>query len=212
MSDLQRTETWHADRCGYVTASKFGDVLTVGNNGKPLKAREDYLMRLVTERLTGEPTESADSYSMAWGRDAEPFARSAFEAETGLIVVESAFVKHPTIEWVGGSPDGLIGIDSGIEMKCPKNSAVHLGTIRGGMPKEHKAQVQGCMWVTGRDSWYFVSFDPRMPEHLRLHYELVKRDDEYIKHLETEIQKFLYEVDNELKNFVKPVEFADVPH
>lgn len=203
MSDLQRTEEWHADRCGHVTASKFGDVLAVGKTGKPLKARDDYLMRLVTERLTGQQVESADSFAMAWGRDAEPFARAAFEAETGLIVTESAFVKHPTIEWVGCSPDGLIGKDSGYESKCPKNSAVHLGTIRDGMPEEHKPQVQGCMWVTGRQTWEFVSFDPRMPEHLRLYRESIKRDDEYIKHLESEIIKFLAEVEAQVQQFLK---------
>lgn len=203
MSDLQRTEEWHADRCGSVTASKFGDVIAIGKTGKPLKARDDYLMRLVTERLTGQPTESVDSYAMAWGRDAEPFARAAFEAETGLIVVESPFVKHPTIEWVGCSPDGLIGKDSGYESKCPKNSAVHLQTIRDGMPEEHKAQVQGCMWVTGRSTWEFVSFDPRMPEHLRLYRETIRRDEDYIKHLETEILKFLAEVETEVQLFMK---------
>jgi putative phage-type endonuclease len=199
MSELQRTEDWHADRCGHVTASKFSDVIAIGKTGKPLKAREDYLMRIVTERLTGEPSESVDSYAMAWGRDAEPFARAAFEADTGLIVTESAFVKHPTIPLVGCSPDGLIGKDEGYESKCPKNSAVHLATIRNGMPEEHKSQVQGCMWVTGRKAWHFVSFDPRMPEHLRLYRELVPRDDKFIEHLEAEIRKFLAEVETEVQ-------------
>jgi len=149
MSELQRTEDWHADRCGHVTASKFGDVIAIGRAGKPLKAREDYLMRIVTERLTGQPSDSVDSYAMAWGRDAEPFARAAFEAETGLIVAESAFIRHPDIPLVGCSPDGLIGKDAGYESKCPKNSAVHLATIRNGMPEEHKAQVQGKPLAAG---------------------------------------------------------------
>lgn len=200
---LQRTSDWFADRCGNVTASKFGDVIAVGKTGKPLKARDDYLMRIVTERLTGQPTESVDSYAMAWGRDAEPFARAAFEAETGLIVVESPFVRHQTIDWVGCSPDGLIGTDRGYESKCPKNSSVHLATIRDGMPEEHKAQVQGCMWVTGRKYWSFVSFDPRMPEHLRLYHEVIFRDDEFIKHLEAEVLKFLAEVETQLIHFRK---------
>lgn len=203
MSELQRTDEWFADRCGHVTASRFCDVLAVGKTGKPLKAREDYLMRLVIERLTGQPAESVDSYAMAWGRDAEPFARAAFEAETGLIVTESPFVKHPAIEFVGCSPDGLIGKDSGYESKCPKNSAVHLATIRDGMPEEHKAQVQGCMWVTGRSSWEFISFDPRMPEHLRLYRETIKRDEQFIQHLEAEVLKFLGEVEAQLQNFRK---------
>lgn len=203
MSDLQRTEDWHADRCGHVTASKFGDVIALGRTGKPLKARDDYLMRIVTERITGQQDEGPDSFSLRWGKDAEPFARAAFEAETGLIVTESAFVRHPSIEFVGCSPDGLIGKDAGYESKCPKNSAVHLATIRNGMPEEHKAQVQGCMWVTGRGAWHFVSFDPRMPEHLRLYRELVPRDDKFIEHLEAEIIKFLAEVEAEVQFYRK---------
>lgn len=203
MADLQRTDAWHADRCGHVTASKFGDVIAIGKTGKPLKARDDYLMQLVTERITGEQSEGVDSFSMRWGRDAEPFARAAFEAETGLIVSESPFVKHPTIEWVGCSPDGLVGKEEGYESKCPKDSRIHLITWREGMPEEHKAQVQGCMWVTGRKRWHFVSFDPRMPEHLRLYHQVVERDDKFIQHLETEVIKFLAEVAAQVQLFKK---------
>lgn len=199
----QRTEEWHAERCGHVTASKFGDVLAVGRTGKPLKAREDYLMQLVTERITGQQETGLTSYSLKWGQEAEPFARSEFEAETGLIVIESPFVQHPTIKWVGCSPDGLIGDDAGYESKCPKNSAIHLATIRDGMPEEHKAQVQGCMWVTGRSKWHFVSFDPRMPQHLRLYHELILRDEKYIEHMEAEIVKFLAEVEAQIQLFKK---------
>lgn len=203
MADLQRTDAWHADRCGHVTASKYADVIAIGKTGKPLKAREDYLMQLVTERLTGEQSEGVDSFSMRWGRDAEPFARAAFEAETGLIVAESPFVRHQTIDWVGCSPDGLIGKDEGYESKCPKDSRIHLITWREGMPEEHKAQVQGCMWVTGRKRWHFVSFDPRMPEHLRLYHQIIERDEKFIQHLETEIIKFLAEVAAQVQHFKK---------
>lgn len=204
MSDHeQRSEGWHADRCGHVTASNFHDVIALGKGGKPLKARDDYLMKLVTERLTGQQEAGPNSFSLQWGKDAEPFARAAFEAETGLIVTESPFVKHPTIKWVGSSPDGLIGRDDGYESKCPKDSRVHLQTIRDGMPEEHKPQVQGGMWVTGRKRWHFVSFDPRMPDHLRLYHEVIQRDEDYIKRLETEIIKFLAEVEAQVQLFMK---------
>lgn len=198
----QRTESWHAERCGHATASGFADILAVGKNGKPLKARDDYLMRLVTERLTGQQDAGLDSYSMKWGRDVEPFARAAFEAETGMIVTESGFVRHPDVPWVGCSPDGLIGQGAGYESKCPKNSSVHLDTIRNGMPPEHTAQVQGCMWVTGRTSWWFCSFDPRMPDNLRIYCEEVKRDEKYIADLAQKVSAFLREVDEQV-NFFK---------
>lgn len=194
----QRTEGWHAERCGHATASNFAAIISKKKDGKPTAARGEYLLKLVTERLTGTQEEGPDSYSLRWGKDVEPFARAAFEAETGLIVVESGFVRHPSMPWVGCSPDGLIGADSGYESKCPKNSTVHLETIKNGMPAEHVAQVQGSMFVTGRNSWWFVSYDPRMPEHLRLHYELVKRDDKYIAELEAALREFLREVDEQV--------------
>jgi predicted phage-related endonuclease len=173
----------------------------MGKSGKPLKARDDYLMRLVTERITGTQDGGMDSYALKWGRDVEPYARAAFEAETGMIVSESGFVRHPSVPWVGCSPDGLIGDTAGYESKCPKNSAVHLETIRHGMPPEHAAQVQGCMWVTGRTSWWFVSYDPRMPEHLRLYHEEIKRDEKYIAELEKAVVAFLREVDEQVNYF-----------
>lgn len=203
MSDLQRTEEWHADRCGHVTASRLSDVLAVGKTGKPLKSRDDYLMQLVTERLTGQQESGLNSYALQWGKDAEPFARAEFEAETGLIVREAPFIKHQTINWVGCSPDGFVGAKAGYESKCPKNSSVHLATIRDGMPAEHKPQVQGCMWVTGREEWHFVSFDPRMPPHLRLHREIIKRDDDYIQTMEAEVIKFLAEIEAQIQHFKK---------
>lgn len=201
--ELQRTADWHADRCGHVTASNFHDVISLGKTGKPLKAREDYLMKLVTERITGQQESGLNSFSLQWGKDAEPFARAAFEAETGLIVSESAFIKHPTIEWVGCSPDGLIGKDEGYESKCPKDSRVHLMTLRDGMPGEHRAQVQGGMWVTGRKRWHFVSFDPRMPANLRLYHEVVPRDEDFIQKLEAEVIKFLAEVEAQVQLFIQ---------
>lgn len=203
MQNEQRTEGWHADRCGHATASNFASIMATKKDGKPTAARAEYLLRLVTERLTGSQEEGPDSYSLRWGKDVEPFARTAFEAETGLIVVESGFVRHPSIKWLGCSPDGLIGADSGYESKCPKNSTVHLETIRNGMPAEHKPQVQGSMLVTGRKSWWFVSYDPRMPAHLRLYFELVKRDDQYIEELEAKVIEFLREVDEQVVLFNK---------
>jgi predicted phage-related endonuclease len=164
----QGTNEWLTDRLGHATASRFGDILAVGAKGQPLKAREDYMMQLVTERLYNRPTDSASSQSMQWGRDSEPLARAAYEIETGTIVKESDFIKHPTIDFVGCSPDGLIDDDGGYESKCPANSRVHVLTWRDGMPAEHKAQVQGCMWNTDRSWWDWVSYDPRMPESHRM--------------------------------------------
>ena len=104
---------WLRERAGHATASRFCDILAVSKrDGKPLKARDDYLMELVVEQITGEPIESASSFAMKWGTDAEPYARAEYEAVTGLMVKEVGFMRHPSIKWVGASSDGLVG-DSG---------------------------------------------------------------------------------------------------
>jgi YqaJ-like viral recombinase domain len=185
--DLQRTDAWHADRCGKFTASRFVDVLARDKKtGKEkLKAWHDCVWDVVTERLTGVQEDGVDSYSMRWGREVEPFARSAYELETGLLVTESVFINHPTFDFVGCSPDGLIDLDGGLEMKSPKDSRIHLDRFVNGMNEsEFMPQVQGCMWVTGRKWWDWVSYDPRMPEHLRLFKVRWERNEEYIKKLE----------------------------
>lgn len=185
--DLQRTDQWHQDRCGKFTASRFVDVLARDKKtGKEkLKAWHDCVWDVVTERVTGVQEDGVDSYSMRWGREVEPFARSAYELETGLLVTESAFIQHPKFDFVGCSPDGLVESDGGLEMKSPKDSKIHLDRFVNGMNEsEFMPQVQGCMWVTGRKWWDWVSYDPRMPEHLRLFKVRWVRDEEYIQKLE----------------------------
>jgi predicted phage-related endonuclease len=131
--------------------------------------------------------EGFDSYATRWGTEVEPFAREAYELATGHFVEQVAFVDHPLHPFVGVSPDGLIGDDGGLEMKAPKNSQIHLQRFDTGMPDEFIPQVQGCMWVTGRKWWDFVSYDPRMPEKLRMLRLTIKRDDVYIARLEASV-------------------------
>lgn len=192
----QGSADWYRGRAGYVTASRFGDVMGKGKNGNYLKAREDYLIEIVTERLTGEPCMKSHGYIGEHGKTLEEYARLAFEAETGMMVRETDFHHHPDLAWVGASPDGLIGDEGGLEIKCPASSVVHLKTILSGkMPEDHIAQVQGNMWVHDRQWWVFASYDARMPEHLRLFHTRIERDDKFIKTLEQEVAKFLCEVD-----------------
>ncbi len=190
----QGTPEWLAARAGHVTASRFKDVLAKIKVGEAA-GRRDYRWQLVTERLTGLPCESYTNRAMEWGHEQEALARLAYEAESGLIVEESGFLLHPSAEWVGCSPDGLVGSDGGVEIKCPLSSVIHVQTLEGCMPTEHRAQVQGAMWVTGRAWWDFVSYDPRLPEGLQLYVERIKRDDDYITAMEAEIAKFLAEVE-----------------
>lgn len=192
----QGSGDWLRARAGFATASRFDDIIKKGVRGQALKAREDYLIELVTERLTGEPIVTSIGVNGEYGKTLEAYARLAFEAETGIMCREVEFVPHPSVAWVGCSPDSLIGDDCGLEIKCPASSVIHLKTILDKrMPDNHIAQVQGNMWVTGRSSWWFVSYDARMPAHLRLFYQRIERNDTYINAMAAEVATFLKEVD-----------------
>ncbi len=194
--DDQGTEQWHQDRSGCATASQFCDIIAVSKkDGKPLKARDDYIWKVVTERLYGTPTESVTAKSMEWGKELEPFARQAYEVLTGSIIVPSGFVFHPTIAFCGASPDGLIEQDGGIEIKCPKDRRVHMQTWLTGMPVDHMPQVQGNMWVNDRAWWDFISYDPRAPIEFQLYVQRIHRTDHYIKALESHVVEFLKEAE-----------------
>ena len=207
ITGAQRSVQWLLERCGHATASRAKDIVAKLANGKPAKARDDYLWEVVIERITGNPTEHYANSAMAWGVEQEAFARMRYEAATGHIVEEVGFVKHPTIDWFGGSADGFIGDDGGWEAKCPYNSAVHLRTILDGMPPEHMPQIQSLMAITGRKWWAFTSFDPRLPPPLDLHIQRIERDESYIASLAEEVAKFLADADMLLAR-LKPVEIV----
>lgn len=177
----QNTQEWRDARAGHITASRMCDVLAFGKRGgKPLKARADYIGDIVAELLTGEPREPARAKPLDWGHDVENAARAAYEAETGEIVQRVGFMEHPLIPYIGCSPDGMIGTDGQQQIKCPNNPAIHIATLRDGMPEEHIPQIQGELFVTGRAWSDFVSFDPRMPPNLRLYRQRIVRDEKYI--------------------------------
>jgi predicted phage-related endonuclease len=202
----QGSAGWQQQRAGHATASRFVDILaTSKRDGKPLKARDDYLMELVVERITGEAIESASSFAMKWGTDAEPYARAEYELQTGLMVREVGFAKHPVHSWLGASSDGLVGDKGGIELKSPYNSTIHLLTWQDGMPEHHAPQVYGQMWVLGLEWVDFCSYDPRMQnggEHLKLYRQRIERDQRYIDELEERVLSFLDEVERKVQAFM----------
>lgn len=194
MNAPQRTEEWFAERLGCCTASRASDVLARIKTGEAA-VRRKYRIQLCTERLTGLPTASYQNAAMQWGTMTEPEARMAFEAERGAWVEEVGFIKHPEIAYCGASPDGTIGEDGLIEIKCPE-STTHLDwTEQKRIPPEHIPQIQFQLWVTGRKWCDFVSYDPRFPERLRLFVVRAERDEKYIENLASEVCNFLAEVD-----------------
>lgn len=195
----QRTESWFRERAGKVTASKVFDVAAKNQKGAYYKAREDYLNKLLCERLTQSPTESRSSPEMQRGTDLEPKARAMYIIETGADVAETGFIPHPEIENSGASPDGLVYPDGLIEIKCP-TTAVHIDFLRHKQPKpEYMYQMQWQMACTGRAWCDFVSYDDRLPEHLAFSSVRVPRDEAFIKTLESEVIKFLAELDEAVK-------------
>ncbi len=184
----QGSQEWLAERAGRWTGSKFADLMAADKRtGKALKCRADAIWNVVVERMTGEPVEGPGGFALQWGSDVEDFSREAFELATGKIVEQVGFLVHPRYEFAGASPDGLIGDDEGLELKCPRSSSVHLSRFLDGVPGEYLIQIHGCMWVTGRKKWYFASFDPRMPPSHQLLIIPVLRDDEVIAAIEAAV-------------------------
>lgn len=194
-------------RCGYVTASAFKHVLAKGQG----KTRADYLRRVVTERITGIPCETFSNRHTDRGQDQEPHAKLAYEVLTGELIIPASFITHPTLR-AGCTPDGLLGEDGGLEAKSVIPT-VQLDTWLGGdYPTEHRAQVQGNLWLSKRAWWEFISFSKDMPEHakhLRLYRFRVRRDDDYIANLAREVAAFDAEADklyNRLMQINVPLE------
>lgn len=190
----QRTPEWFADRAGKVTASKIADMMATTKSG-PSASRANYLAQLVAERLTGTVEQGFTNAAMQHGIDCEAEARTAYEFLHSATVVEVGMVPHPTIAMAGASPDGLVGDDGLIEIKCP-NTATHIATLRGGsIDGKYLKQMQFQMACTGRQWCDFASYDPRLPVEMQLHVVRVPRDDAMIAEIEAATIAFLAEVD-----------------
>lgn len=188
----QRTPEWFTARLGKVTASRVADVVAKTKTGYS-SSRANYMAELVCEILTGTKQEAFTNAAMQWGNEQEPLARDAYSAYVGELVEEVGFIVHPTIEQSGASPDGHVA-EGMVEIKCP-NTATHIETLLAKKPAgKYVTQMQWQMACTGRPWCDFVSFDPRMPEHLQLFVTRIQRDDAEIQRLEDEVRSFLQEL------------------
>lgn len=204
----QGSKEWKAERAGKATASRIADVMAKTKSG-PAASRANYLAQLVAERLTGEPSEGFVSAAMAHGTATEPEARNAYAFATDNDVVQVGFIPHPTIEWSGASPDGLVGDDGLVEIKCP-NTATHIETLRGdGIDRKYLLQMQWQMACTGRKWCDFVSYDPRLPGSMSLHIKHVHRDEMLIAEIQREVSAFLKEVAETVAELQSKYELKD---
>ncbi len=193
----QRSPEWFAARLGKVTASRVADVIIKIKSGWGA-SRANYMAELVAERLTGNTAESYTNAAMLWGTEKEPDARAAYEFRTDATVDLVGFVDHPKILMTGASPDGLIGKDGLIEIKCP-NTATHIDTLLcQAVPGKYITQIQWQLACTNRLWCDFVSFDPRMPESMRLFITRIERDDQTIGELEKIVSDFLVETNRKV--------------
>jgi putative phage-type endonuclease len=199
---IQGTPEWLDLRKGHVTASKVADIMAKTKTG-PSTSRQNYLIELAIQRVTGVIEESFKNEAMIRGTEEEPKAREAYELLTETFVEEVPFVKHKTIEWFGCSPDGIIKNNDGtynlIEIKNP-NSATHWSYIKAGEPPtKYKIQMMAQMACTGAQWCDFFSYDSRMPEGSRHFLKRMMRDNAFIEEMEKEVKAFLQEVAEEVK-------------
>ena len=194
------TAAWMTARTGRITASRIADVL---NYLKPTKAmlekgvapeegqkRKDYRMEILCERLTAVPAEHFVSKPMKFGADYEDDARRAYELKTEWMVDQTGFVLHPAFDFAGASPDGLVGTEGGLELKVP-NTATHLEYLLADVvPAEYQPQMffnMTCCELAWMD---FCSYDPRLPEPLRLFVKRLHYDEEQCERIDREVLSF----------------------
>lgn len=210
---IDKETEWKAQRCGCLTASRAVDVCKRGAKGNKLQGYSDYLNELLAERLTGEMVEIKTTPSMQWGIDHEDEAAQAYEIKTGRIVTGDGktFIKHPTVNGLGASPDRFVGDEGIVEIKCP-NCCTHLDRlISNEIPEMYKWQIKVQLLCTGRKWCDFVDYDPRFRaknlELLVIHYEptqeeleeTLNRCKEFLRDLDEQMNKINELVTNRQK-------------
>ena len=190
----QGTDAWRQLRLGHVTASAVADIMSKGKTSES-ETRKKYKLRLVAERRSGMAEAGFSNAAMEWGTEQEPYARMAYELSENVLVDKTGFWHHPELKWVGVSPDGLVGYDGLVEIKCP-NTTTHLDYIFDDkVPTKYYKQIQCQLWVTGRQWCDFVSFDPRLPTKNQLYIKRCPRDEALISEMRIAVVEFLAEVE-----------------
>ncbi|ALE02908.1 lambda exonuclease family protein [Bartonella ancashensis] len=198
----QRTAEWFQARLGRVTASNIDYVVNRTVKGLPTSKYEDYKIKLITERLTGQINPSYETQAMQWGVEHEDEAIEEYSFIYDTHVTRCGFIPHPTFKMAGASPDGLIGKDGLIEIKCPQSTTHLRFFLNGDIKPEYLLQMQFQMACTGRKWCDFVSYDPRFTDQsarLRMKVQRINRDDEQIEHINKAVERFLTEIEQDIK-------------
>jgi hypothetical protein len=229
----QGTDEWLAARVGKITASRIVDVMAfnqpsaaqakeagfklvaeavaAGIRGKESASRETYRWELAAERMTGLPRENSAAFAkrVIWGTEHEPIARELYGIRQGLSVDRVGFISHPTMDYAGGSPDALAG-DGGIELKCP-DTITHIQWIAAGVvPPDHELQCLFNMACAEKEWWDFASYDPRLPDDLRLFIApRMYRDEKRIAEVEQAVSLYNETVKDLIYNLRHPRSLND---
>ena len=189
---LQGSDEWHLSRIGNLTASRCHDAVARTKSGWSA-SRYKLIDELVNERLTGERRVITQSAAMQWGVETEPLARQAYEEILGVDVYETGSVPHPLIAESSASPDGLVGDDGLIEIKCPNTTTMVNTVIKGEIPENYKTQMMWQLACTRRDWCDFVMYDPRLPEKRNIWIKTFEPSRKDIELLELDVIEFLQE-------------------
>lgn len=190
----QGTAEWLAARTGRITASRMSAVMAKGKSGSPSATRAACMGELVAEYLTGSSGETYTNADMQRGTDLEPMARALYEAKTGQYVDQVGLVLHPKNERWGASPDGVVGDDGLLEIKCPRTH-IHIEYLLAGKPPAAYLPQMAWQAACCERSWVdFASYNASMPEPLQLFVVRYTPEAEYIVELEREAEAFLEEM------------------
>ena len=202
---MQQTDDWFAARCGHVTASRVSDVMAKTKSGYAA-SRQNYMAELICQRLTGTVDHGFTNAAMQRGVELEPVAREMYLLnEFDATVTEVGFIKHPSIDFFGASPDGLVNHDGLLEIKCP-NTWTHLETIESGKPKtQYLLQMHVQMMCTGRQWCDFVSYDDRLPANFSFYKTRIYLDGNLAKEIEHEVRNFLADMELKIKVITEKV-------
>lgn len=194
----QGSEEWFEAKLGIVSTSNFDKVLNRG------AGRGLYMRKLAGEKLTGVTQIGYSNENMKNGQDLEEFAREYYESHNGCSVKQVGFIKRD--DWVGTSPDGLVGDDGLIETKCPLPSTHIENILKAKMPTCYNPQVQGQLWVTGRKWCDWISYCPMIKDRPFFSVRIL-RDEKYINVLEIAVETFVKELKKIIERIIEEAPF-----
>lgn len=186
---------WLSQRVGKLTASRMREATAKIKSGAYAASRANLMRELLAERYTGYTMDHYVSTEMRWGLQQEQAAKNAYQVATGRLIFPCGFFDHPTITDFGATPDGLVGDDGLIEIKCPKTSTFVDWLMLGDIPEDHMPQMATQLACTGRKWVDFVAFDPRIKTRSQIIIRRFRPVPSWVAMIEDEARKFIADLE-----------------